>query len=80
MKLSHRHRQHRHPQQFWLEVLTWVVAEVALNLVGLDNLADYGEFIQDTRGKAAIAQIDAAATATRAIGIAMRLQQEFGIT
>jgi hypothetical protein len=25
----------------------WLVAEIILNLLGLDNLADYGEFVFD---------------------------------
>jgi hypothetical protein len=44
-------------KQLWIEVLIWVTAEIVLNLVGLDNLADYGEFILDTRAKVAITQL-----------------------
>jgi hypothetical protein len=47
-------------KQLWIEVLIWVAAEVVLNLVGLDNLADYGEFILDTRAKVAITQLTVA--------------------
>lgn len=28
-----------------LKVIAWVVAEILLNLIGLDDLADYSEFI-----------------------------------
>lgn len=28
-----------------VKVMTWLFAEVILNLVGLDNLADYSEFL-----------------------------------
>ncbi len=28
-------------------ILIWAIAEVALNFIGLDTLADYSEFIQD---------------------------------
>ena len=28
-----------------LEITVWLVAEIVLNLLGLDNLADYSEFI-----------------------------------
>jgi hypothetical protein len=27
------------------KVITWLVAEIILNAVGLDNLADYSEFV-----------------------------------
>jgi predicted small integral membrane protein len=27
------------------KMITWIVAEVVLNAVGLDNLADYSEFV-----------------------------------
>jgi hypothetical protein len=52
--------QHRSHKQLWVELLIWVAAEVVLNLVGLDNLADYGEFILDTRAKVAITQLTVA--------------------
>jgi len=29
------------------QVIVWLVAEIILNLLGLDNLADYGEFVFD---------------------------------
>lgn len=28
-----------------IKAVTWILAEVILNLVGLDNLADYSEFV-----------------------------------
>ncbi len=28
-------------------ILIWAIAEVALNFIGLDTLADYGEFVFD---------------------------------
>jgi hypothetical protein len=28
-----------------VKIATWLVAELLLNLSGLDNLADYGEFV-----------------------------------
>jgi hypothetical protein len=28
-----------------IEISVWIVAEILLNLLGLDNLADYSEFI-----------------------------------
>lgn len=28
-----------------VKAVTWILAEVILNLVGLDNLADYSEFV-----------------------------------
>ena len=48
---------HRPHKRFWLEALIWVAAEVVLNLAGLDSLADYGEYILDTRAKVSIMQI-----------------------
>lgn len=30
---------------FWLKTVTWIVAEIALNLIGTDSLADYSEYI-----------------------------------
>lgn len=30
-----------------VKAITWILAEVVLNLVGLDNLADYSEFVFD---------------------------------
>ncbi|WAL61044.1 hypothetical protein [Thermocoleostomius sinensis] len=34
-------------RNLFLKTATWLIAEVILNLVGLDNLADYSEFIFD---------------------------------
>ena len=28
-------------------ILIWAIAEIALNFIGLDTLADYGEYILD---------------------------------
>jgi hypothetical protein len=50
--------QYRSHKQLWIELLIWVAAEVALNLVGLDTLADYGEFMLDTRAKVTITQLE----------------------
>jgi hypothetical protein len=30
------------------KLITWIFAEIILNWVGLDNLADYGEFLFDS--------------------------------
>jgi hypothetical protein len=51
--------QHKPQKQLWVELLIWVAAEVALTLVGLDTLADYGEFMLDIRAKVATTQLDA---------------------
>lgn len=32
-------------QRIWLKAATWLVAEIVLSLLGLDDLADYSEFI-----------------------------------
>lgn len=29
------------------QIIFWLVTEIILNLLGLDNLADYGEFVFD---------------------------------
>lgn len=34
-------------QQLFTKTIAWLVAEVVLNLAGLDNLADYSEFVFD---------------------------------
>lgn len=35
----------RHHKSQLIQVLAWFTAEVLLNFVGLDNLADYSEFV-----------------------------------
>ncbi|PSB14957.1 hypothetical protein C7B76_14855 [filamentous cyanobacterium CCP2] len=42
----------------WVKVITWIFAEVILNLVGLDNLADYSEYIFDVHAVAISDQSD----------------------
>lgn len=32
-------------KKVWVKVTFWLVTEIILNLLGLDNLADYSEFI-----------------------------------
>lgn len=34
-------------QKVWLKATIWLAAEIILNLIGLDNIADYSEFIFD---------------------------------
>lgn len=34
-----------HWQKLFVKATVWLAAEIALNLVGLDNLADYSEFL-----------------------------------
>jgi hypothetical protein len=34
--------------KLFFKVAAWLCAEVVLNFVGLDNLADYGEFIEQS--------------------------------
>ncbi len=36
---------YRSRNQFLARVLFWLVAEILLNCLGLDNMADYSEFI-----------------------------------
>jgi|GEM_PF-3536880 hypothetical protein len=36
----------KHP---WLKIFYWIIAEVILNLIGFDDLADYSEFILHKR-------------------------------
>lgn len=37
-------------QKLVTKILIWLVAEVLLSLIGLDDLADYSEFVFDYRG------------------------------
>jgi hypothetical protein len=37
----------------YIKLITWIFAEIILNLVGLDNLADYSEYIFDSQAFAA---------------------------
>jgi hypothetical protein len=32
-------------QRIWLKATFWLLTEILLNLLGLDNLADYSEFL-----------------------------------
>ena len=32
-------------QRIWLKTATWLVAEIVLTLMGIDDLADYSEFV-----------------------------------
>jgi hypothetical protein len=34
-------------KKVWVKAAIWLVTEIILNLLGLDNLADYSEFIFD---------------------------------
>lgn len=34
-----------HWKHLLVQATIWVIAEVVLNVAGLDNLADYGEFV-----------------------------------
>ena len=34
-------------QKICLKVATWLVAEIVLNLIGMDDLADYSEYLFD---------------------------------
>lgn len=40
-------------RKLFVETSAWVTAEVMLNLVGLDNLADYSEFVFQSKAIAA---------------------------
>ena len=45
--MSHPDSQ-AHPgkmQRIWLKAATWLVAEIVLSLMGMDDLADYSEFV-----------------------------------
>ncbi len=34
-------------KKFFVKTTVWLAAEIVLNLVGLDNIADYSEFIYE---------------------------------
>lgn len=36
-------------QKIWTRMLMWLMAEILLNWVGFDNLADYSEFVFEKR-------------------------------
>lgn len=40
----------------WVKAIIWLACEIILNLLGLDNLADYSEFIFDRELKIATSQ------------------------
>jgi hypothetical protein len=42
-------------QKIWVKAIAWLVVEIVLNVLGLDNLADYSEFIFEK--EAAIARL-----------------------
>ncbi|MFP4411967.1 hypothetical protein [Coleofasciculus sp.] len=44
LKPMNRHKQWK---KAFFKVTTWVLSEIVLNLLGLDDLADYSEFIFD---------------------------------
>lgn len=46
-----------------LKITGWLIAEAILNLVGLDNLADYSEFIFERHSVAEAAEASEAAIA-----------------
>jgi len=39
--------RHKQWQKACFKVTTWVLSEIVLNMLGLDDLADYSEFIFD---------------------------------
>jgi hypothetical protein len=36
-------------QKIFLQITFWLIIEILLNLLGLDNLADYSEFVFDQK-------------------------------
>jgi hypothetical protein len=36
-------------QQLLRKILFWIIVELALNILGVDQLADYGEFIDSKK-------------------------------
>ncbi len=36
--------------QLVLKIIVWLLAEIYLTIMGLDNLADYGEFVFQDKG------------------------------
>jgi hypothetical protein len=40
-----------------LEITIWIVAEVVLSLFGMDNLADYGEFVFQDKAQILMAEL-----------------------
>ena len=44
-------------QKLFIKTTVWLAAEILLNLIGLDNLADYSEFIFEQKGVAKIGEV-----------------------
>ena len=44
-------------QKLLVKILFWLVAEILLNLVGIDDLADYSEFIDEKNFSAQIERL-----------------------
>ena len=42
--------------KIFTKVVIWLVAEIVLNFVGLDDLADYSEFIFEKHNSVAVAE------------------------
>ncbi|WP_181256675.1 hypothetical protein [Merismopedia glauca] len=45
-------------QQLTIKILFWLIVEVALNILGIDQLADYGEFIASKKISAIVVLFD----------------------
>ncbi len=41
-------------QKLWVKIILWLGAEILLTLIGLDNLADYSEFLCQQKEVASI--------------------------
>ncbi len=46
-------------QKVWVKAIAWLVVEIVLNVLGLDNLADYSEFIFEKEAAIATSQSQA---------------------
>ena len=55
-----RGRMMKNPwQKLLIKTIIWIAGEIFLNWLGLDNLADYSEFIFQARGSVQISKIKA---------------------
>lgn len=43
-------------QKVWVKAIAWLVVEIILNVLGLDNLADYSEFIFEKQAAITLAR------------------------
>lgn len=54
-----------------INITAWLIAEIALNMTGFDNLADYSEFVFERNSKAISANRNSTGTALPQIQLSL---------